>query len=108
MYIEAMSSRLERVQALLAEAFEPTHIEVVNESHMHSVPPGSETHLRVVIVSARFEGLRSVQRQRWIYDLLRLELSSGLHALSQRTYTPAEWIALGGSTFLSPECASKS
>ena len=98
---------MERVQSLLSGVLAPTHIEVINESHMHSVPPGSETHIKVIIVSDQFDGLRSVQRQRWIYDLLREELSTGLHALSQRTYTPAEWVSTGEQAFSSPVCASK-
>ena len=41
------SSITERLQASLG----PIHLSVVNESSMHSVPPGSETHFKVVVVS---------------------------------------------------------
>ena len=30
-----------------AATFEPIHLEVINESHMHSVPKNSETHFKV-------------------------------------------------------------
>lgn len=33
------------------------HVNVINESHMHNVPKGSETHFKVVVVSAKFDGL---------------------------------------------------
>ena len=33
------------------QAFAPLHLEVTNESHMHSVPAGSETHFKVIVVS---------------------------------------------------------
>ncbi len=50
------------IQTKIAAALGPSHLEVVNESHMHSVPPGSESHFRVVVVSDRFEGLPLVRR----------------------------------------------
>ena len=31
-------------------------MEVMNESYMHNVPKGSETHFKVVVVSPKFEG----------------------------------------------------
>lgn len=36
---------------------EPIHLEVVNESYMHNVPKGSETHFKVLVVSGKFESL---------------------------------------------------
>lgn len=35
----------------------PIHLEVVNESYMHNVPKGSETHFKVLVVSNQFDGL---------------------------------------------------
>ena len=32
------------------------HLDVVNESHKHNVPKGSESHFNVLIVSETFEG----------------------------------------------------
>lgn len=34
-----------------------THLEVLNESYMHNVPKGAETHFKVVVVSDKFDGL---------------------------------------------------
>ena len=51
-----------RIIAKLTASFQPTHLQVANESHMHSVPPGSETHFKVVLASASFAGKRQVQR----------------------------------------------
>lgn len=36
---------------------EPIHLEVVNESYMHNVPKGAETHFKVLVVSEKFESL---------------------------------------------------
>ena len=104
---EGALTRKSRIELALKREFAPLHLEVVNESHMHSVPPGSETHFRVIVVSDRFDGLRMVQRQRWIYQLLQAELESGLHALAQQSYTQYEWTKRGAAGFASPECASK-
>jgi BolA protein len=96
-----------QISTKLSIAFAPTYLEVENESHSHSVPKNSETHFRVLIVSEHFQGLSRVQRQRLIYDLLKLELSSGVHALAQRAYTPLEWQQLQGQVDTSsPLCHS--
>lgn len=36
---------------------QPIHLEVVNESYMHNVPKGAETHFKVLVVSEKFESL---------------------------------------------------
>ena len=35
------------VERLIATHFDPVFVEIVNESHMHNVPPGSESHFKV-------------------------------------------------------------
>ena len=92
------------IESRLREAFSPQHLEVANESHMHSVPPGSETHFRVVLVSEAFAGLRSVARHQAVYATLAGELRSGVHALSLHTYTPGEWRAREAAAPDSPAC----
>jgi BolA protein len=94
--------RQERIETALS-ALSPQHLEVVNESHMHSVAPGSETHFKVIAVSPLFEGLGLVARHRRINELLGAELSAGLHALSIHAFSPAEWASQGHDTD-SPAC----
>lgn len=67
------------------------HLEVANESHMHSVPPNSETHFKVVAVSGDFAGKRPVARHQMIYQLVSEEMAGPVHALALHTYTPQEW-----------------
>jgi BolA protein len=69
----------------------PTHLEVVNESHMHSVKPGSETHFKVVVVADCFASLSLIARHRKVNELLAAELKDGLHALSIHAFSPTEW-----------------
>ncbi|WP_374079095.1 BolA family protein [Bdellovibrio bacteriovorus] len=98
-------SRASRLNEILKQALVPLHMEIENESHMHSVPPGSETHFKVLVVSAAFEGKSRIDRQRMINDLLKEELKNGLHALTQKTLTPAEWEKQKATLqFESPEC----
>lgn len=93
----------QQIQQKLA-ALTPLHLEVVNESFMHSVPPNSETHFKVVVVSPQFEGKRQVARHQSIYRLLADELAGGVHALALHTYTEDEWQARAQSAPASPEC----
>lgn len=79
------------IRAKLAQALEPDHLEVMNESHMHAVPPGSESHFRVLVVSRRFEGLSLLQRHRLVNEALREELSTLVHALAIQAKTPQQW-----------------
>ena len=94
------------IEKKLADALQPQHLEVINESGMHSVPPGSETHFKVVVVSPAFEGLGLVDRHRRVNEALRDELRTGVHALSIRALTPAQWGESGESqpAFTSPPC----
>ncbi|MFO0676929.1 MAG: BolA family protein [Polyangiaceae bacterium] len=99
-----MTTRRERIETVLREALGPVFLAVENESHQHSVPKGSETHFKVVIASAAFEGLGRIDRHRKVNALLERELRSGLHALTIRALDPAEWEAGGAEGFVSPAC----
>ena len=92
------------LESKLNKAFRPIHLEVINESHRHNVPKGSETHFKVIVVSDKFEGMRLVRRHQEVNNLLASELSAGVHALSMETLTSGEWAERGGSTFSSPPC----
>ena len=92
------------IEQKLAESLTPAHLEVINESHMHSVPPGSESHFKVVIVTDAFDGVSRVKRHQKVNGILEKELKEDLHALSMQTMTPDEWTARGGQVMASPEC----
>lgn len=96
--------RQQQIEEKLRAAFSPLHLEVDNESHMHNVPEGSESHFRVVLVSAQFDGKPLVQRHRAVNGVLRDDLGAGVHALALHTLTPEEWFAKGGAAPSSPPC----
>jgi BolA protein len=100
-----MSTRAQRIENILSENLQPVHLEIENESHMHSVPANSETHFKILIVATAFEGLSRIDRQRKINDLLKTELQTGLHALTQRLLSPNEWEKQKSDLqFESPNC----
>lgn len=88
----------------MRDAFDPLHLEVVDESHRHSVPPDAQSHYRVLVVSERFAQQSLVARHRAVNAAVRPELEGGLHALALHTWTPEEWFERGGSSPESPPC----
>jgi len=102
--VTTASTVQERIEEKLAEGIELKHLEVVNESGNHNVPPGSESHFRVVLVSDSFGGERLVRRHQRVNRILANELAHGVHALAIHTYTPDEWEARHGDAPMSPPC----
>lgn len=87
--------------------FSPTHLEVSNESGMHNVAPGSETHFKVIIVSESFVGQSLVQRHRAVHKALDSLLAGPIHALSLHLYSPEQWadkLDKSGAVPDSPPC----
>lgn len=92
----------QRIETKLTEAFAPTRLAVVNESHLHAghhhVESGhhatfdgtGETHFRVRIVAEKFAGMSRLERHRAVNDLLAPELRAGLHALAIEPAAPGE------------------
>ena len=78
----------------LREAFSPESLDVSDESHLHEGHtghrPGGETHFRVYIVSAAFEGKSRIERHRMINSTLATELAGGVHALAIKAQAPGE------------------
>jgi len=93
-----------QIELKITQALSPTHLEVINESDQHNVPPGSESHFKVVVVSHQFEGKRLVQRHQIINSLLANELKETIHALAIHTFTPKEWEKRSKQAEQSPEC----
>lgn len=80
-----------QIEHLLQSHFEPEHLIVLNESHKHKGKEGRETHMKVLIVSKLFEGLKAVERQKRVYAALDHLFKEGLHALEMTSRTPSEW-----------------
>ncbi|XP_071498285.1 bolA-like protein DDB_G0274169 [Diadema antillarum] len=91
------------IKEKLMAQFQPSHLEVINESYMHNVPRGSETHFKVVVISQAFENESLIKRHRLVNAALQAELDGPVHALSIQAKTPSQWA--GNSTITkSPPC----
>ena len=74
----------DQLQQLIAAGLTCEHIEVT----------GDGRHWAAVIVSPEFEGKRPIARHQRVYATLGERIKTDeVHALSMKTYTPAEWAA---------------
>jgi len=74
----------EELQTIIAAGLACDHLEV----------EGDGRHWQAVIVSAEFAGKRLIQRHQRVYATLGARMHTDeVHALSMKTYTPAEWAA---------------
>lgn len=88
----------------LSQDFSPMFIEVLDESHMHNVPEGAQSHFKVTLVSEQFAGKPLIQRHRAVNASLDGAIRDAIHALALHTMTPEEWFAKGGIAPASPPC----
>jgi BolA family transcriptional regulator, general stress-responsive regulator len=67
-------------------AFEPRHLEVIDESNQHhghsGAHPSGESHFRIKISAKHFDGMSRVAQHRAINEVLKHELSTRVHALA--------------------------
>jgi len=94
----------QEIEQQLRHCFSPVFLEVANESDQHSVPANSETHFRVVLVSASFDGRNRVARHQQVYTALAPQLEGPVHALALHTYSPGEWQQRRQQAPASPQC----
>ncbi|MEM6710290.1 MAG: BolA/IbaG family iron-sulfur metabolism protein [Pseudomonadota bacterium] len=94
----------QQIEMQLSASFELSHLEVINESDGHNVPPGSETHFKVVLVSDGFADSSRIARHRAVNRSLAEPLAGPVHALSIHAYSEAEWAQRFGNAPKSPPC----
>ena len=76
----------------LLQSLQPQHIEIIDDSALHAGHAGAREggHYRLTIVSAQFEGKKTMERHRMVYATLGDRMGGEIHALALRTLTPAE------------------
>ena len=94
-----------KIMDKLNTVFNPSFIDLINESHMHSVPENSETHFKLIIVSDLFKDLSLVQRHKKVFESLGVTMDK-IHALPMSTYDLNEYES-NPKIIDSPECANK-
>ena len=93
-----------KIENKLSQAFHPIHLDVINESYMHQVREGAESHFKVIIVSNDFDEKRLIARHRAVNEVLKDELKNDIHALAIHTYTKSEWDEINKQAPHSPAC----
>ncbi|OGO91130.1 MAG: cell division protein BolA [Coxiella sp. RIFCSPHIGHO2_12_FULL_42_15] len=76
--------RLKAIKACLQRAFQPTVLEVTDESHLHAKHEGAKTgkgHFSVTITSTAFTGKTRTEQHRLIYAALGDLMKNEIHAL---------------------------
>lgn len=93
-----------QIEEKLVKELNIQHLELVNESSNHNVPPGSESHFKIVVVAPDFAGKSLINRHRLINSILADELKGQIHALAMHTYTEEEWAKVSDGAPMSPPC----
>jgi acid stress-induced BolA-like protein IbaG/YrbA len=74
----------DQIKAMIAEGMACEHLEL----------EGDGRHWYATVVSAEFEGKRAIARHQKVYATLGNKMKTDeIHALSMKTFTPAEWAA---------------
>jgi len=83
----------DKIQSALAQTFEPSFLEVVNESRLHAghnpeAAATGQTHFRIRIASDKLTGLNRVAGHRAVNEALAFAFGEGLHALAIEIIRP--------------------
>lgn len=87
-----MTVSASEIESTLRVALHPTELTVHDDSHLHAGHAGAREgrHYTVRLVSERFAGLNRVARHRLVYDSLKPQMQSGIHALVIDARAPGE------------------
>ena len=89
-----MSKVAEAIRRKLQLRFDPSSLEVIDDSDKHSghsgARAGGESHFTVRITAGAFAGASRLQRQREVHAALAEELAGPVHALSIVATAPGE------------------
>ena len=96
--------RQKKIQSMVSATINVAYLDLINESHMHSVPENSETHFKLTLVSSDFDNMSKVARHQKVYGAVSELMQEGLHALALHTYSPEEWELSKQQTPDSPGC----
>ena len=88
-------SVIKSLEKKLHDAFNPDALEILNESHLHAGhQPGfdgtGESHIRIRITSAQFDGTTRVERHRKINALLAKIIDCHVSAVAIEAHSLAE------------------
>ncbi len=76
--------RIAKIRSILETAFQPTHLSIEDQSHLHRGHAGAQDgrgHFAIEIASTAFEGKSPVAQHRMIYEALGDLMNTDIHAL---------------------------
>lgn len=82
------AERIDKMRQLLQEKFQPSHLDIRDDSHLHAGHAGARSgagHYRVELVSAAFSGKPTLACHRMVYAALDEMMGRDIHALSIST-----------------------
>ena len=79
-----------KIERLLRDNLNVSKLLIRNDSCKHNVPPNSESHFNVQIVSDDFEDLSQIQRHKIVYKAVGALLAE-IHAFSITAMTTSEF-----------------
>ncbi len=85
--------RIAEIKKRLEEALSPSHIDIIDESHLHAGHAGAASgagHFNVTVVSDKFTDQSAIERHRMIYLAVNDLMPSEIHALSITALAPNE------------------
>lgn len=90
----------EKIEEKINAALAPIHLSIIDETWKHAGHAGAvpgKGHYILHVVSQQFEGINLLNRNRLVFDILKEEMVFGIHALSVKAQTPAEYSATADS-----------
>lgn len=67
------------IKKKLIDSLNPSYIEVINESYMHNVPKGSETHFKVIVVSDLFKDKPLIKVMKFMYNIYNMRFNKNFY-----------------------------
>ncbi len=85
--------RIAEIKTRLERALSPSHVEIIDESHLHAGHAGAASgagHFNVTVISEKFAGQSAIQRHRMVYLAVNDLMPSEIHALSINAQAPKD------------------
>jgi len=83
--------RIAEIRARLERELSPSHLDIIDESHLHTGHAGAASgagHFNVNVVSDKFAGKSAIERHRMVYLAVNDLMPSEIHALSIQAQAP--------------------